>query len=68
MDKNNVNTNDTNNTYTNDTNIHNIINKIIIEEAKIKEILSRYSYQERNKRLISEYNNIINLHDNTNNS
>jgi hypothetical protein len=60
MDKNNVNTND--------TNIHNIINKIIIEEAKIKKILSSYNNQESNKKYIDEYNNLINLHDNTNNS
>ena len=58
MDTNNVNTNDT---------INNIINKIIIEEAKIKEILSRYSYnnQESHKKLVDEYNNLINEQDNT---
>ena len=59
---------DKNNDTNTNTNIHNIINKIIIEEAKIKKILSRYSYQESNKQYIDEYNNLINLHDNTNNS
>ncbi len=59
---------DTNNDTNTNTNIHNIINKIIIEEAKIKKILSSYNNQESNKRLISEYNNLTNLHDNTNNS
>jgi len=60
MDINNVNT---------DNNINNIINKIIIEEAKIKEILFRYSYnnQESHKKYVSEYNNLINGQDNTNN-
>jgi hypothetical protein len=51
-----------------DTNIINIINKIIIEEAKIKEILSRYSYQESNKKYVDEYNKLTNLQDNPNNS
>jgi predicted RNA-binding protein YlxR (DUF448 family) len=59
MDTNNVNTNDTNN------NINNIINKIIIEEAKIKKILSRYSNQESHKKYVDEYNNLINEQDNS---
>ena len=61
MDTNTVNTNETNNT------INNIINKIIIEEAKIKKILSRYSYsnQESYKKLVDEYNKLINEQDNS---
>ena len=50
---------------TNNDTINNIINKIIIEEAKIKEILSRYSYQESTKKYVDEYNNLINEQDNS---
>ena len=50
---------------TNNDTINNIINKIIIEEAKIKEILSRYSNQESHKKYVNEYNNLINEQDNS---